>query len=106
MRRANRKEPGQATDRVLTQLATAKPVHGKRRSTGVDPEVIDRLAAADLVARRPDGDVELTTAGRARLARLAAAKAGGDVDPFRTQNFALAHRSMARQSTEQLKPSR
>jgi hypothetical protein len=101
MRRANRKEPGQATDRALAQLATAKPTHGKHRPAGVDPEAIDRLAAADLVARRPDGKVELTAAGRARLARLAAAKAGGDVDPFRTQHFALAYRSMARQPTEQ-----
>ena len=101
MRRANRKESAQATDRALAQLATAKPPHGKRRPAGVDPEAIDRLAAADLVARRPDGDVELTAAGRARLARLAAAKAGGDVDPFRTQHFALAHRSMARPSTQQ-----
>lgn len=101
MRRANRKESAQATDRALAQLATAKPTHGKHRPAGVDPEAIDRLAAADLVARRPDGDVELTAAGRARLARLAAAKAGGDVDPFRTQHFALAHRSMARRSTQQ-----
>jgi hypothetical protein len=100
MRRANRKQRGQATDRVLAQLATASPTHGKRRPAGVDPEAIDRLAAADLVARRPDG-VELTAAGRARLARLAAAKAGGDVDPFRTQHFALAHRSMGQQSTQQ-----
>lgn len=101
MRRANRKQPGQATDRVLARLATASPTHGKRRPAGVDPEAIDRLAAADLVARRPDGDVELTAAGRARLARLAAAKAGGDVDPFRTQHFALAHRSIDQQSMQQ-----
>ena len=101
MRRANRKERGQATDRVLGQLATASPTHGKRRPAGVDPEAIDRLAAADLVARRPDGDVELTAAGRARLARLAAAKASGDVDPFRTQHFALAHRSIDQQSMQQ-----
>ena len=101
MRRANRKQRGQATDRVLAQLATASPTHGKRRPARVDPEAIDRLAAADLVARGPDGDVELTAAGRARLARLAAAKAGGDVDPFRTQHFALAHQSIDQQSMQQ-----
>lgn len=90
------KQPVQATDRVLVQLATGASRRGKHRPGLAGPDLVDALAAADLVARGPDGDVALTAAGRARLARLAAAKAGGDIDPFRTQHLALAQRLVER----------
>jgi hypothetical protein len=103
MTRANRKGAGQATDRMLSHLATAgKPDgRGRRRPAEPDPDAMAELAAADLVARSPDGEFELTAAGRARLARFAATKAGGDIDAFRAQHLALARRARADRPSRQ-----
>ncbi len=102
MTRANRKGAGQAIDRLLSQLANAAQPDRRRsrRPAEADPDAIAELVAADLVAPRPDGGFELTAAGRARLARLAATKAGGDIDAFRAQHLALARRG-ARRSAKQ-----
>lgn len=53
-----------------------------------DPQDVAALVAADLVAVRVDGRIEIGAAGRAHLARLAAAR--GDVDPFLAQHVEIA----------------
>jgi hypothetical protein len=54
---------------------------------------IAALAAADLVARRVDGRVEVTPAGFAHLARAAITRTNGPIDPFRAQHLDLAQRT-------------
>ncbi len=95
MSRVARKTAVRAADRALARLSAVATPDGciRRRPRGVDPEVMEELAAADLVTRCPDGGFEVTDAGRARLARLAAADAGGQIDPFRGQHFILSRRA-------------
>jgi hypothetical protein len=86
---------GKATERLLTQLALHDVA--KRDGQVVAPTPVAQqsgeaeiLVAADLAARRGDGTLEITDAGRAHLARLACARAGSPVDPFLGQHIGLA----------------
>lgn len=98
--RVPRKRTGRTVDHALARLGdAARTTQGARRDAlpaGVEPETVAELVAADLVTRRADGGVELSAAGRARLARagLATAPAGvGRDDRFRRQHLAIARRA-------------
>jgi Domain of unknown function (DUF6456) len=71
-----------ATERLLATLAERGAVaHG-----GAAAETLIR---ADLAIRRPDGMIEITTAGHAHLIRLQLARIG-TVDPFLGQHIRIA----------------
>lgn len=91
---AGRKRPGLATDRLLARLdAAEKAGRENARAVAVEPDLLDALVAEDLVACDGDGKFAVTVAGRARLARLAAAASGDAIDPFRGQHLAIARRA-------------
>lgn len=92
MSRVRRRHRGQSPDRLLLLLAKAAGRRVGGDAGALDPDAVTELAAADLIVRRHDGGIALTDAGRAKLARLTAAKAAGDIDPFRCQHGALARR--------------
>jgi hypothetical protein len=64
---------------------------GDSQCLGVDrhPELA-ALRAADLVIRQPGGGFAVSEAGRAHLARLAAAQNTDDIDPFLAQHMEAA----------------
>jgi hypothetical protein len=73
--------------RLLSQLASARtdsPLRTRRDSGDVET-----LLAADLAVRGQEGGLHVTGAGRAYLARAAAAR-GGPVDPFRAQHLSVS----------------
>lgn len=92
MSRAGRKRPGLAADRVLARLDAAEKAGPGGRDVGVEPDILDALVAEELVVRDGNRGFVVTASGRARLARLAAAASGDDIDPFRGQHFAIARR--------------
>ncbi|MEZ5785280.1 MAG: DUF6456 domain-containing protein [Xanthobacteraceae bacterium] len=93
MSRAGRKRPGLATDRLLARLDAAEKAGCGARDVAAEPHLLDALVAEALVARDRDRGFAVTAAGRARLARLAVAASGDDIDPFRGQHFAIARRA-------------
>lgn len=95
MSRVRRKHRGDPSDRLLWLLTNAATCRDAGYTGELDPSAVAALAAADLVARLPDGGIALTQAGRAKLARLTAAKTAGDLDPFRRQHAALSRRAAA-----------
>jgi hypothetical protein len=54
------------------------------------PADAEVLIAADLALRRRDGTLEITTTGRAHLARAELVRSGSAIDPFLGQHLALA----------------
>jgi len=93
MSRAGRKRSGLAIDRALARLDAAEKAGQGARDAAVEPALLSALATEDLVARDDAGGIVVTAAGRARLARLAAASSGDDLGSFRSQHFAIAHRA-------------
>ena len=88
MRRRAKDGIGRSAAALLTELARHGPVGvSARRSLAADA---DTLIAADLVLRLPDGGLEITTAGRAHLARAALARGDAGIDPFAGQHLSLA----------------
>lgn len=93
MSRAADRNPAAGADRALARLAAADPDgRGVLGPARIDPVLVAALVAAGLVKRLPAGGLAVAAAGRARLARLAAAKSGDDFDPFLAQHCALARR--------------
>lgn len=90
MSRAGRKQAAFAADRLLARLGAAKRARCTVSSTKAEPALVAALIADDLIARDGDGGMVITAAGRARLARLAAASSGGDIGVFRSQHLAIA----------------
>jgi hypothetical protein len=84
--------------RILAQLAS----HAARdaspppaiATTGIDARAVAALIAADLVTRRSDGGIEITSAGRAFMARRGLARGGADIDPYLGQHLALDRRDI------------
>lgn len=98
-----RKSSKHSAERVLAALAAAEHAaaagrHDVRFMAAAD---LSELLSADLVALGPDGQVALTGAGRAHLARAAAERAGGPVDKFRAQHPGLAAGTVGTDSGEQ-----
>jgi hypothetical protein len=87
-----RKSSKQSRERVLALLLAAEPsvAAGRHDVRSISAADLSELLSADLVALGPDGQVDLTEAGRAHLARTAAERAGGPVDKFRAQHLGLA----------------
>jgi hypothetical protein len=77
--------------RLLSMLAdtTGRPLSADERFAGDEAALI----AADLACKRENAAIEITAAGRAYLARLAAARSGHAVDPFRAQHLDIVVRS-------------
>jgi hypothetical protein len=73
---------GKPAQRLLAQLAAQKAVAATAKGGHV-------LVRHELAARRPDGRLEITAAGRAYLRRLALERSGSGIDPFRGQHLGL-----------------
>jgi hypothetical protein len=73
--------------RLLAELAAPT---GPRSRGAARPDEVAALLRADLLTRRPDGSLALTTAGRAHLKRLQAAASGEDISPYAAQHLDLA----------------
>jgi hypothetical protein len=85
---------GRLAERLLSRLAlqASDPETAKCAASAPEAEILLR---ADLAARRGDGTLEITAAGRAHLTRLAVARlgeggAGVTLDPFLVQHMGLA----------------
>lgn len=91
--RSARKRPGLPADRALARLDAAEKARRSADDVAAEPTLLDALVADDLVARDGNDGLIVTAAGRARLARLAAAACSDTVDPFRRQHFAVARRA-------------
>ena len=88
-----RTELAKSAERLLVELAGRD--ERSRRSVGRGrDEDIAALVAADLAAHRPNGKVEITSAGRAHLARCSLERANSPIDPFRAQHLDLAQRTL------------
>ncbi len=90
--------PGKATERLLARVAATAAKQGHkdapRKMPAIDERVIEELVAADLLVRRAGGGLDLTSAGRAFLARASLARSGTDVDPYLGQHLALVRRAI------------
>jgi hypothetical protein len=93
MSRAGRKRSGLAIDRALARLDAAEKAGQGACDAAVEPALLSALVTDDLVARDGVGGIVVTAAGRARLARLAAASSGDDLGSFRSQHFAITQRA-------------
>ncbi len=93
MRRGVRRTKRTPAERLLLALAAGEHQADAMRRAGPEQHdvALAQLLARDLVAARADGAPEITAAGRAHLARLAA-KNGGALDPFLAQHLAPAYR--------------
>jgi hypothetical protein len=84
--------------RLLRELAANGIAPGtfvrtaSRKSTDVE-----QLLRADLIRRTSEGELGVSAAGHAYLARLAAVRWGADIDPFRAQHLDLAEARTERQ---------
>lgn len=83
-----------SAERLLVDLASRPRRDGNRRSSLPDANDVSVLLSADLVARGPDGDLAITAAGRAHLARTAFAHMDAKLDPFLRQHLAIVHRDV------------
>jgi hypothetical protein len=83
----------EAMARLLVRFADREAAPGcyraRRTTRAADPAAIEELVAADLLTRRPGGDVSLTDAGRAFLARAALARGEPEIDAYLAQHLAL-----------------
>jgi hypothetical protein len=79
---------GKSALRLLLDLAAG------RRSTSAQTEDMTMLISADLAARRKDGGLAVTAAGRAYLARMQPAPGGAEIDPFLRQHLSIAQRKI------------
>src|SRR5262249_1906052 len=86
-----------AAVQLLLELAGREPKSSHELSLrhGIDgrgARDIAALLSADLLIKQPGGTYRLTSAGYAHVARHESARAGGPVDPFRTQHLKIAER--------------
>lgn len=87
-------EPHSKLSRAAARLLNAIGARGPQRLAERDGEAASELQSADLAARRQDGLMAITDAGRARL-RREAASAAKDVSAFRAQHMAMEMRDVA-----------
>jgi hypothetical protein len=90
MKRTARRQAGKAY--ILAKIAAAAASQSFVSCRSLDPGEIDALVVADLLARRDDGGLDLTPAGRAFLARATASRSGAD--PYLGQHLAIAERAV------------
>lgn len=74
--------------RLLLDLAAS------RRSISAHTEDAAMLISADLAARREDGALAVTAAGRAYLARMQCVPGSAEIDPFLRQHLSIARRKI------------
>jgi hypothetical protein len=97
MSRRSRGGLSAAAKRLLLLLAAAEQVSNTRsNAAAVDGDALDVLERADLVTRGQHGAINVTSAGRAWLARRALAETSYPVDPFVGQHLDLARRTIDR----------
>src|SRR5262245_27246523 len=81
---------GKSAAALLTELARQTRLDAARLRGEAAARDAKALIAADLARQIPGGELEITDAGRAHLARAALARGGADVDPFTAQHLALS----------------
>jgi hypothetical protein len=87
---------GRAAGRLLAALAAGAATRGRPLAPDVQlANAAALLVSADLAARRPDGSLEITAAGRAHYARLTLARMGSAIDPFRAQHLDVVQADIA-----------
>jgi hypothetical protein len=84
-----------SAERLLASLAAGAPALAAAARTRAAIGDAATLLAADLAARRDDGSLAVTAAGRAHLARAVLARSPADIEPFRGQHMALARHNIA-----------
>ena len=93
MSRGARDNLPSAAERLLAVLAAPDRDDGAR-PVEINAEALAWLVRADLVGAGNGRRVEVTSAGRAHLARLRTLRAGMPVDPFLGQHLDLARRTV------------
>jgi hypothetical protein len=79
---------------LLAQSAGAEPFSRLAASSN-ETRDLQQLTAADLVTRIGEGTYQITSAGRAHLARAALAGSATQIDPYLGQHLALVERDIA-----------
>jgi hypothetical protein len=85
---------GKSAQRLLVRLGLRSRVPSEDPAAAARPvDAADAkiLIANDLALRRSDGELEITAAGHAHLARLEVVRVGADIDPFLAQHLDLAY---------------
>lgn len=87
-----------SAERLLLALGARQPTGGAngRRKPSYDPTDVACLLAADLIVRRADRLLDISTAGWAYLARRGALRGGSDLDPFLVQHLDPRYRAAER----------
>lgn len=81
-------------ERLLADLAASERRSDGKRSYRRAANEVAILLSADLVIRKTSGDLAVTAAGWAHLARAALVQNDSKLDPFLGQHLALAHREV------------
>jgi hypothetical protein len=89
-----RKALGKSAARLLADIGCYPQDTGGKPSLSADANDIAALVSADLIAYVAGGDLTITTAGLAHLARAKLAHNGLQLDPFLAQHLALTRRAV------------
>jgi len=97
IKRARPHRLSKSAEFLLAELVREASVAKSQRGATAcgNAEDLAVLLSADLLTRQHDGNFRITSAGRAYLARKAAARGAEVIDPFRAQHLALAQRKIA-----------
>jgi hypothetical protein len=85
---------GKSAARLLADLAGGTTGKRGKPASRANANDVALLVSADLATREPGGDLAVTAAGRAHLARAGFAQNRAQIDPFFAQHLALARRGI------------
>jgi hypothetical protein len=94
MTKPNKSAGEKSAERLLAGIASGGQRNSSKRSCLRNTGDVSTLISADLVTRGPSGDLVVTAAGRAHLARANFAQNGAELDPFLAQHVTLARREV------------
>ncbi len=94
MSKSARRGLGKSAARLLAELACRDRGESSGHIAAPKADDVSLLMSAELVSRRPDGELTVTPVGQAHLARTGFAQSDAALDPFLGQHLALARREI------------